>query len=68
MGGTGALRARGRATRTTALVRPDGYIAWACDETAPDRRATAIREALAHWCGRPADRPAHDRERPARPV
>jgi hypothetical protein len=58
----------GGATRTTALVRPDGYIAWACDETAPDRRALAIREALAHWCGRPADRPAHDRERPARPV
>lgn len=58
----------GGATRTTALVRPDGYIAWACDETAPDRRATAIREALAHWCGRPADHAAHDRERPARPV
>ncbi|GAA2164318.1 FAD-dependent monooxygenase [Actinomadura napierensis] len=58
----------GGATRTTALVRPDGYIAWACDETAPDRRAAAIREALAHWCGRPADRPAHDRERPAHPL
>ncbi|MUN42163.1 FAD-dependent monooxygenase [Actinomadura litoris] len=44
----------GRATRTTALVRPDGYVAWATDETAPDRRATAIRDALAHWCGPPA--------------
>ncbi|WP_067468886.1 FAD-dependent monooxygenase [Actinomadura macra] len=44
----------GRATRTTALVRPDGYIAWATDETIPDRRAAAIRAALGHWCGRPA--------------
>ncbi|MEU5884701.1 FAD-dependent monooxygenase [Spirillospora sp. NPDC047279] len=45
----------GGATRTTALVRPDGYVAWATDETAPDRRAAAIRQALAHWCGAPAD-------------
>ncbi|GAA4241343.1 FAD-dependent monooxygenase [Actinomadura meridiana] len=44
----------GGATRTTVLVRPDGYIAWATDETAPDRRLAAIREALGHWCGRPA--------------
>ncbi|WP_433469100.1 FAD-dependent monooxygenase [Spirillospora sp. CA-128828] len=50
----------GRATRTTALVRPDGYIAWATDETAPDRRAAAIRDALNQWCGRPADRPVHE--------
>lgn len=50
----------GRATRTTALVRPDGYIAWATDETAPDRRAAAIRDALNHWCGRPVDRPHHE--------
>jgi hypothetical protein len=41
-------------------VRPDGYIAWATDETAPDRRAAAIRDALSHWCGRPADRPVHE--------
>ncbi|MEO3828035.1 FAD-dependent monooxygenase [Actinomadura sp. B10D3] len=57
----------GGATRTTALVRPDGYVAWATDETAPDRRAAAIRDALEHWCGRPADRPAHD-PRPAESV
>jgi 2-polyprenyl-6-methoxyphenol hydroxylase-like FAD-dependent oxidoreductase len=44
----------GGATRTTVLVRPDGYVAWATDETAPDRRAAAIREALGQWCGRPA--------------
>ncbi|WUI03785.1 FAD-dependent monooxygenase [Spirillospora sp. NBC_00431] len=50
----------GRATRTTALVRPDGYIAWATDETAPDRRASAIRDALDQWCGRPADHPSHE--------
>ncbi|MFC9977130.1 FAD-dependent monooxygenase [Spirillospora sp. NPDC127200] len=59
----------GGATRTTALVRPDGYIAWATDETAPDRRATEIRDALALWCGPPAERPAHERhgrERQAR--
>jgi len=46
----------GGATNTTALVRPDGYIAWATDETAPDRRATEIRRALGYWCGAPADR------------
>ncbi|KAB2341006.1 FAD-dependent monooxygenase [Actinomadura rudentiformis] len=43
------------ATHTTALVRPDGYVAWATDETAPDRRAAAIRIALTHWCGAPID-------------
>ncbi|GAA1573184.1 FAD-dependent monooxygenase [Actinomadura kijaniata] len=42
------------ATRTSALVRPDGHIAWATDETAPDRRATQIRDALTMWCGPPA--------------
>ncbi|MEU9844380.1 FAD-dependent monooxygenase, partial [Actinomadura sp. NPDC048032] len=45
----------GGATRTTALVRPDGYIAWATDETAPDRRAAEIRDALGRWCGRGAE-------------
>ncbi|TDC67303.1 FAD-dependent oxidoreductase [Actinomadura sp. GC306] len=46
----------GGVTRTTVLVRPDGYIAWATDETAPDRRAAAIRDALNQWCGQPVDR------------
>ncbi|GAA3983933.1 FAD-dependent monooxygenase [Actinomadura viridis] len=50
----------GGATRTTALVRPDGYIAWATDETAPDVRAAAIREALTRWCGAPAALPSHE--------
>ncbi|MFF5264005.1 FAD-dependent monooxygenase [Actinomadura viridis] len=50
----------GGATRTTALVRPDGYIAWATDETAPDVRAAAIREALTRWCGVPAALPSHE--------
>ncbi|GAA2444484.1 FAD-dependent monooxygenase [Actinomadura vinacea] len=51
----------GGATRTTVLVRPDGYIAWATDETAPDRRAAAIREALTRWCGAPTEFPQHER-------
>ncbi|MBX6769961.1 MAG: FAD-dependent monooxygenase, partial [Actinomadura rubrobrunea] len=51
----------GGATRTTALVRPDGYITWACDETAPDLRAAAIREALTRWCGPPAEHVPHVR-------
>ncbi|MFC5746786.1 FAD-dependent monooxygenase [Actinomadura rugatobispora] len=51
----------GGATRTTVLVRPDGYIAWATDETVPDRRAAAIREALTRWCGAPTDFPQHER-------
>ncbi|MQY09632.1 FAD-dependent monooxygenase [Actinomadura macrotermitis] len=51
----------GGATRTTALVRPDGYIAWATGETAPDRRAAEIRDALTRWCGPPAEHHAHER-------
>ncbi|XVQ16214.1 hypothetical protein ACQP1W_36565 [Spirillospora sp. CA-255316] len=52
----------GGATRTTVLVRPDGYVAWATDETAPDRRAAAIREALTRWCGAPTEFPQHERK------
>ncbi|MGW7577362.1 FAD-dependent oxidoreductase [Streptomyces sp. NPDC054765] len=37
--------------RTALLVRPDGYIAWATDATAPAERATALRSALFHWTG-----------------
>jgi 2-polyprenyl-6-methoxyphenol hydroxylase-like FAD-dependent oxidoreductase len=35
------------------LVRPDGYVAWATDETAPASRDAALRRALARWCGQP---------------
>ncbi|MDL4777403.1 MULTISPECIES: FAD-dependent monooxygenase [Thermomonosporaceae] len=48
-------------TGSTVLVRPDGYIAWATDETAPDRRAAEIRAALTRWCGAAAEQPSHQR-------
>ena len=41
------------ATGTATLVRSDGYVAWACDETDPPRRAEALRQALTAWCGAP---------------
>ncbi|REK85690.1 FAD-dependent oxidoreductase [Streptomyces inhibens] len=37
--------------RTALLIRPDGYIAWATDATAPAERAAALRTALIHWTG-----------------
>ena len=40
-------------TGTMTLVRPDAYVAWACDETDPPRRAEALRQALTAWCGAP---------------
>jgi hypothetical protein len=40
-------------TGTATLVRPDGYVAWAGDETDPGRRAEALRQALTAWCGAP---------------
>ncbi|WP_433859923.1 FAD-dependent monooxygenase [Streptomyces kronopolitis] len=39
------------ARRTAVLVRPDGYIAWATDATAPAERARALRTAVRHWTG-----------------
>ncbi|WP_064744145.1 FAD-dependent monooxygenase [Actinomadura oligospora] len=45
----------GGPTRSTVLVRPDGYIAWATDEAVPEHRAAEIREALERWCGPPAE-------------
>jgi 2-polyprenyl-6-methoxyphenol hydroxylase-like FAD-dependent oxidoreductase len=36
-------------TRTTVLVRPDGYIAWAADQ--PDQ--ADLTAALTSWCGQP---------------
>ncbi|WP_399123545.1 FAD-dependent monooxygenase [Streptomyces sp. N2A] len=37
--------------RTALLVRPDGYIAWATDSTAPAERAAALCSALIRWTG-----------------
>jgi len=34
-----------------ALVRPDGYVAWASDEPDPQARARAARAAARWWCG-----------------
>jgi len=34
-----------------ALVRPDGYLAWASDERDMAARATAARAAVRWWCG-----------------
>jgi len=41
-------------SQALVLVRPDGYIAWASDETEPGRREAALRAALTRWCGPPA--------------
>jgi 2-polyprenyl-6-methoxyphenol hydroxylase-like FAD-dependent oxidoreductase len=40
--------------RTLLLVRPDGYAAWATDETDAAERTAALGTALARWAG-----PAH---------
>jgi 2-polyprenyl-6-methoxyphenol hydroxylase-like FAD-dependent oxidoreductase len=34
------------------LVRPDGYVAWASDESEPAARQTALDTALTHWLTR----------------
>jgi hypothetical protein len=39
---------------TAILVRPDGYIAWATDETDPGNLDNQIRSALVDWCGTPS--------------
>jgi 2-polyprenyl-6-methoxyphenol hydroxylase-like FAD-dependent oxidoreductase len=36
---------------TLLLVRPDGYVAWASDDTDAAARASAARDALTQWCG-----------------
>jgi 2-polyprenyl-6-methoxyphenol hydroxylase-like FAD-dependent oxidoreductase len=41
------------ATLPMVLVRPDGYVAWATDETAPASRDEGLRTALTRWCGHP---------------
>jgi hypothetical protein len=34
-----------------ALVRPDGYVAWASDDRDQAARAAAVRAAVTAWCG-----------------
>ncbi|MEV0275027.1 FAD-dependent monooxygenase [Streptomyces sp. NPDC050610] len=42
------------------LVRPDGYVAWACDpEDAPDWVAEDLTATLRRWFGAPGRRPPH---------
>jgi 2-polyprenyl-6-methoxyphenol hydroxylase-like FAD-dependent oxidoreductase len=36
----------------TALIRPDGHIAWAISQSEPERME-AIRQGIIHWCGDP---------------
>jgi hypothetical protein len=52
-----ATGADGSATLT--LVRPDGYVAWACDETDPERRTAATQAALADAFGTPVAATTH---------
>jgi 2-polyprenyl-6-methoxyphenol hydroxylase-like FAD-dependent oxidoreductase len=35
----------------SVLVRPDGYVAWACDERDRAARERAARAAVGQWCG-----------------
>ena len=46
-----------RACGTVALIRPDGYVAWAA--AANTAAAPQIRGCLARWCGSPAHPVAH---------
>jgi 2-polyprenyl-6-methoxyphenol hydroxylase-like FAD-dependent oxidoreductase len=43
-------RSRGVRLPRAVLVRPDGYIAWACDERDPAARQRATRTAIWQWC------------------
>jgi len=40
-----------RPTGVVALIRPDAYVAWACEPGPGDDRAALVRDALARWCG-----------------
>ncbi|MCW2905527.1 MAG: monooxygenase, partial [Actinomycetia bacterium] len=44
-------RCTGTRLPAAALVRPDGYVAWASDEPDPQARARAARAAARWWCG-----------------
>lgn len=41
---------------SAVLVRPDGYVAWASDETTAPMLDSAVRDALTQWCGPPERR------------
>jgi 2-polyprenyl-6-methoxyphenol hydroxylase-like FAD-dependent oxidoreductase len=43
-----------RGSGTVALIRPDAYVAWAASGEA-GQRIREIRDALARWCGNPAN-------------
>ena len=43
------------ATLPMMLVRPDGYVAWATEESTPASRDAALRTALSRWCGHPTN-------------
>jgi hypothetical protein len=44
-------QAEGTRLPAAALVRPDGYLAWASDERDASARATAAEAAVRWWCG-----------------
>ncbi len=44
-------RCEGTRLPAAALVRPDGYLAWASDDRDPRSRARAARAAVRWWCG-----------------
>src|SRR5580704_236571 len=44
-------RSAGTRLPAAALVRPDGYVAWASDDPDPKARARAARAAAGWWCG-----------------
>ncbi|MCW2859851.1 MAG: monooxygenase FAD-binding protein [Actinoallomurus sp.] len=45
------LATAGGPTRSVVLVRPDGYIAWAAEDSGPATRPAEIGTALNEWCG-----------------
>ncbi|HEY0538207.1 MAG TPA: FAD-dependent monooxygenase [Actinoallomurus sp.] len=45
------LATAGGPTRSVVLIRPDGYIAWAAEDSGPATRPAEIRTALNEWCG-----------------
>jgi hypothetical protein len=44
-------KSEGARLPAAALVRPDGYLAWASDERDAQARDRAARAAVRWWCG-----------------